>query len=531
MQRAKLEQILSGGARAVLTETEQLSPYSLTTLPAATRPGGVVKPRTTEEVQALVRLAREENTPLYPISSGKNWGYGSALAPGDGYWIVDLGEMNRIHEVNEELTYVVIEPGVTQGQLEAYLAEHHPKLWMDANGAGPDTTLVGNLLERGFGHTVLGERAHQFSGLEAVLGTGELLKTGFSHYPNAAAAHTYRYGVGPDLSGLFFQSNYGIVTRVGLYLMPRPQSHSAFLVSASDEQLPHLVNALGRLRRQGTVRSTVHVANALRALTNTVDYPWTETGGRRPVSQKTINAWREEYRVNEWSGTGAIYGTPEQVRAGLDAVRKEMAPLKILTMNATKVRWFQRFVDLLPKEWEVGRRYRNAARMLAPAMGLLEGKQTDVYLRTAGWRSPTLTPDQSSPFANGSGLIWIVPVLPSTGDHARRVQQIVTEIYHRHGFDAPITLTFVNERSCIATTNINYNREDPNDVAAAKACYEEMHHRLIDAGYPPYRSGIGGYHLLDDRSTFWETCRQLKATLDPDGIISPGRYFDRRGHQ
>src|SRR5690606_19701648 len=151
-----------------------------------------------------------------------------------------------------------------------------------------------------------------------------------------------------------------------------------------------------------------------------------------------------------WSGTGAVYGSPDQVRAALVAIRNELAPLKVLTVSPSRLRWMRRIVDRMPRGWETGRRFRNAVNLLEPAMGLLEGKQTDVYLRTAGWRSPTLTSDRTSPFANGAGLIWIVPVLPSTGRHARHVQRIVTEVYHRHGFDAPITLTFVNERSCIA---------------------------------------------------------------------------------
>jgi 4-cresol dehydrogenase (hydroxylating) len=66
--------------------------------------------------------------------------------------------MNRIIEVDDELAYAVIEPGVTQGQLAAHLAQRDVRLWVDCTGAGPDTSIVGNVLERGFGHSPYGNR-------------------------------------------------------------------------------------------------------------------------------------------------------------------------------------------------------------------------------------------------------------------------------------------------------------------------------------------------------------------------------------
>ena len=48
--------------------------------------------------------------------------------------------MNRIVEVNAELAYATVEPGVTQGQLAEYLAERGLPVWMDATGAGPNAT-------------------------------------------------------------------------------------------------------------------------------------------------------------------------------------------------------------------------------------------------------------------------------------------------------------------------------------------------------------------------------------------------------
>ena len=120
-----------------------LDRYARTTQPSAPRPSRVLYPAATEEVPAIVRVASEHDVVVYPISRGRNWGYGDACAPTDGAAIVDLGRMNRIVEVDTELAYTVIEPGVTQGQLNAYLKENRCGLWMDCTGAGPEASLVG----------------------------------------------------------------------------------------------------------------------------------------------------------------------------------------------------------------------------------------------------------------------------------------------------------------------------------------------------------------------------------------------------
>ena len=113
-------------------------------------------------------------------------------------------------ELNEKLGYVTVEPGVTQRQLFDFLREKRSRLWMDATGSSPDCSLIGNTLERGFGHTPYGDHFANVCGMEAILPNGEVLRTGFGGLPGAKAAQVYRWGAGPVLDGLFTQSNFGI---------------------------------------------------------------------------------------------------------------------------------------------------------------------------------------------------------------------------------------------------------------------------------------------------------------------------------
>ena len=75
-------------------------------------PSAAVAPQTVEEVQAIVRLANEYRIPLWPVSRGKNLGYGTAAPRLPGSVVLDLGRMNRILEVDPKLAYAVLEPGV-----------------------------------------------------------------------------------------------------------------------------------------------------------------------------------------------------------------------------------------------------------------------------------------------------------------------------------------------------------------------------------------------------------------------------------
>lgn len=281
--------------------------WSRSTLPQGTVPAAVVQPASTEEIQKIVHIVRRQRLTLHPLSCGKNWGYSDACAPGDGQIILDLRRMNCILEVNEELAYATIEPGVTQGQLAAYLEARGLALWVDVTGAGPDASFVGNTLERGFGHTSNGDRFLNACGFEIVLADGRLLKTGFGHYDNAQAAAVFKWGVGPYLDGLFTQSNFGIVTRLTFWLVPKPESFRAFLFSVKDPaDIGGLVEALRGLRLAGTLRTPVHLFNEQRLITGLERYPWDEQDGSRGLTKEHIARYRDKYHMDAWHGTGAF---------------------------------------------------------------------------------------------------------------------------------------------------------------------------------------------------------------------------------
>src|SRR4029079_9062270 len=172
----------------------------------------VIRPESREQVQQCLRVATQYGIKVYPVSTGKNWGYGSSVPVVDGCVIMDLRRMRRIVDFSETLGYVTVEPGVTQKQLFDFLRDRRSNLWMDATGSSPQCSLIGNTLERGFGHTPYGDHVAHVCAMEVVLPSGEKIETGFGRYAHASARPVYRWGLGPVLDGLFTQSNLGIVT-------------------------------------------------------------------------------------------------------------------------------------------------------------------------------------------------------------------------------------------------------------------------------------------------------------------------------
>ena len=491
------------------------------------RPAAVAYPTTGEQVQLAVRVAGECGVALYPISRGCNWGYGDASPVSAGQVVLDLRKMNRIIEINEELGYCVIEPGVTQGQLYEELQRRGGKFWMDATGAGLNASVVGNTLDRGFGHTRYGDHFQTACGMQVVLPDGDLLETGFGRYPGAKAGRVFPYGVGPYIDGLFAQSNFGIVTRLGLWLQPKPEAFCAFFFSAQhDDELEELIGRLAPLRRQGLLQSAVHIANDLRVLSARQRYPWDQAEGQAPMPDALRQQLGQRYSLGAWNGLGALTGSKAIVKALRRDVKRALRGFKTVFLDDRRLAFAAGATRMLDTVG-LGKRFREQLEIVKPAYALLQGQPSAEHLKGALWRvKGQLDQQDPDPLQANAGLIWVSPVLPMTGQHAREVLAILDPIYRAHGFDNLVTFTMLNERAMVAVTNIAFDSRDKEEVCQAKACYQALSEALQQAGYYPYRTGPSGYdRLRQDGDAYWRLTSQIKTALDPNNTISPGRYI------
>ncbi|HZH13625.1 MAG TPA: FAD-linked oxidase C-terminal domain-containing protein [Archangium sp.] len=193
-------------------------------------PRVLVRPGSTAEVQAVLRVASAHRVPVVPRGAGSGLSGGANAV--DGCIVLSLTRMNRILEIDRRGLYAVVQPGVINGALKAAATE--VGLWYAPDPASWEfSTLGGNLATNAGGLCCVkyGVTGDAVLGLEAVLADGSVVRTGGRMVKNVA---------GYDLTRLFVGSEgtLGIITEATLKLRPRPPRATTLVAS-----FPTLVGA------------------------------------------------------------------------------------------------------------------------------------------------------------------------------------------------------------------------------------------------------------------------------------------------
>lgn len=293
------------GAARVASDDATLTARRRDTSDFATSAVAVLRPGSAGQVGAIVRIAGEHGVPLYPVSTGRNWGYGTGNAPRSGCAILDLGDLRGI-ELDAELGLVTLEPGVTQGMLRAWLDERGHAFMVPATGAGPSTSLLSNALERGYGITPITDHAAAVVSLEAVLPDGTTYRSPLRDHSGAAG---FRWGLGPYLDGLFSQGTAGVVTSLTLTLAPLPERVQAFYFWLErEEDLERAATAVRRIRqRAGGGVGGINLMSAMRLVAMSQPYP-TDLAPGETLSEEAAHAIAASSGLGAWMGTGRSTG-------------------------------------------------------------------------------------------------------------------------------------------------------------------------------------------------------------------------------
>lgn len=125
-------------------------------------------------------------------------GYGGAAPRVRGSVVIDLGKrMNQILDINPNDYTCLVEPGVTfYGLYDTLQGKGYQHMWIDTPDLGGGS-VIGNTLDRGVGYTPYGDHWACHSGLEVVLPTGEIIRTGMGALPGNNTWQTFPYGFGP----------------------------------------------------------------------------------------------------------------------------------------------------------------------------------------------------------------------------------------------------------------------------------------------------------------------------------------------
>lgn len=492
---------------------------------------GRVFPTSTDEVVRLVCECSEKKQALYPVSRGLNWGYGSASPVVPGALLVDLSRMDQIlnaDEISLDNPVAVIQPGVTQAQLAAFLAEKCPELTFNVTGAGCDTSLIGNALDRGVGY--FGPRKEDLFGLEIVIGTGKVLRTGFRRLgDDSPLAHCHPYGLGPIMDGLFFQGNFGIVTSACFRLIPRRPKEVAVSLALRDVRfLAEFIDQLARLKRDGLLTSVTHIANKSRTQSTLAygitTYLQVKCGYTPEAALAEADKVIAIVAPNEWTSLAAVTGNSGQVRAAIREIRQRIGGIARVMVTTERLLDIGYAVTHALRFIPYVRANAAAIHSIRPLHALALGTPTDVPIDNLLWKYgrtdlPAKALDQSS-----CGLLFINPALPLDGRAVVAVVDELALVAERHGHKLYTTLNIETSTSMVAVINLLFDRSRAEETERARRCAADMLVCIRRHGLEPYRARADMMKDVIEDNEYWRTVRQLKAVFDPDNIIAPGRY-------
>ena len=228
------------GADAVNRSEETLLRYGENTMPGGDRqPAGVVYPASTADVQTIVRAANKHAVPLYPDQHRQQYRARHPLG------IAARAGRRRSRQQHEPHPRRSMRSSASRWWSRASATRRCTTNWcaaatscmLDVTSGPPQGGMLGNALDKGAGYTPYFDHFGFSCGMEVVLGNGELLRTGDGALDHSQLVnwHTSKYSFGPILDGLFTQSNYGIVTRMGVWLLPRPPAIRSFHFAFPDD--------------------------------------------------------------------------------------------------------------------------------------------------------------------------------------------------------------------------------------------------------------------------------------------------------
>ncbi len=202
------------GSDGLLTEAAECLTYGYDNSRRHGMPQAVALPTTTEQVQALVRIARAASLPI--VARGRGTNTTGAAVPIAGGIVVSFERMDRILAIRPEDRVAIVQPGVLNGDLQRAAGEHG-FFWPPDPTSAPYCTIGGNLACNAGGPRAVkyGASRDNTLGLVFVDGRGELIRCGGPVTKSASGYDLTRFLVGSE-------GTLGLIVEATLKLVPKP---------------------------------------------------------------------------------------------------------------------------------------------------------------------------------------------------------------------------------------------------------------------------------------------------------------------
>lgn len=483
------------GADNVMIQDEHVRPYTKVMMAVPTEdhtPSAVVTATTVEQVQEVVKICNEFKVPVWTISTGRNFGYGSSAPVARGQVVLDLRKMNKILHIDAELCTALVEPGVTYQQLYDHLEENNIPLMLSFSAPSAIAGPLGNTMDRGVGYTPYGEHFMMQCGMELVMANGDVYRTGMGGVKGDNAWQVFKWGYGPTLDGMFTQSNYGICTKMGFWLMPKPPVFKPLEIQFDkDDDIAEIVEFIRPLRIAQVIPNSVVIAGVLweASTCNVRRSDYTTEPGHTP--DEILEKIQKDKHLGAWNVYAALYGTKEQVEVNFNIVKGALKALgkgRLITEEIAG--------DTQP--------FKYRAQLMSGVPNLQE---FGLY----NWRG-------------GGGSMWFAPVSQARGSECDKQKSLAKKILNKHGLDY-VGEFIVGWRDMHHVIDVLYDRSSEEETKRANACFNELLDEFEKEGYAVYRVNTAFQERVAQSygPVKRDIERKIKRALDPNGILAPGK--------
>ena len=488
-----------------------------------------IAPDSAEQVQAIVRVANRYLVPLYPISTGKNLGYGGSSPILSGSVVLDLKRMNRILNVDTRNHTMLVEPGVSFYDVINYFEENNLPLTMDI----PDPAWgspIGHALERGFAHTYSEhgrDRWDTVCGMEVVLGNGEIVRTGPGACEGSQTWQDQKWGIGPYVDGIFSQSNFGVITKMGFWIRPAHEGYRSLVVFVPRyEDLTRMVDLDSYLQNAGIVNGMTVMGAPMfgggfmffdvpppspehRQLLQVVD-------NRRP-DIAPLQQYCTENRIGAWA-LELKWHLPNRISAAAAEYTKDLFTREIpgCWFGDEHVLEFPLGEDVIAT---LNERPGNPERV---NLGIPSLSRFGMGVRATGQPSTS------------QGHFWFAPMVPKKGEELLKYQEVMQQAHVELG--VPFMGSFYGNLPMYWTKRVGVGlanwavSTDPEVNRRTREQYIAMTQICVDNGWTEYRAPAPVHTEIMSIINNWNdgsllTLHEaLKDAVDPNGILSAGRY-------
>lgn len=404
-------------------------------------------------------------------------------------------------------------------------------------GAGPTCSVLSNALERGYGITPHTDHFYACTALKGFLPHPALCE---QEYASAVSAldktsedfidKTFKWGLGPYIDGLFTQSNLGIVTEMTVRLARKPNAFSAFYIQVFDgDNFEDSVNFIRTLlESQSGLVGSINLMDKRRLVSMTCQNPNMHDTPIMPLTDEQVNSLAASKRLPEWMIVGSIYGDQPVVNYVKKYIKRHARPLgKVLFSDSLLLKFARRFatlpLDFLPAFKDI----KTQLSSLQEGVEIMLGKPNQVALPLPYWRNPTKQPDKSNllhPADDECGLLWYAPLIAMNPTTLSGFVEFVRRTMLAYDLDPFITFTNLKHDCIDSTVPLVFDKRDPAQSEKAHACLRALIDEGCEQGFVPYRLPITEQARLDKQTPFWQSVDVIKKAVDPNNILSPGKY-------